>query len=362
MTTLEFYDNLKSQVPALHKDSRVKDVKIGLAETQIEMLRELFIKWIKSDNKNKFAISLLNDFLKKPNNSNGKVYEALIYSWLNDTCIEYEPQCHVNSEDCFKKNSKGYYADGRIFENNIIFDVKQFGFTISLYGILKNKIQNNSIFPKNCMLTISGNKSAQTIDTLKTSIEHSDELTQHILEPNNKIFQDYLCTESKLEFRVWKLNPNRIITSYSELDPYQWAENNEFYFMRHSSQFCLNSPYIIFCPFDQTLLPMFFSDKNFWHLAFRSLCRRIFIHLPKLSDRKIIEFDGKAKSGISVSVASKKISAIVFMDVSKKSEYNNSGIFVYVNPNSDNKIKNYMIHSLFRNAGAKIDDFKYDNY
>ncbi len=363
MTTLEFYNNLMKQVSSLSRRMVIKDDVIKLLEPQIEALNNLFSKWLTCDNDKliKFANSLLKDILKSPNNSNGKVYEALVYSWLNENFIEYEPQWSVAHEDCFKSSCKYYAADGKIVENNIVFDVKKFGLTIPILNILKDKIMSNINFLQNYYLTIGGSKSISTVD-IKKLLENPDELTGRIFNSKNKICNDYIYHEFGLEFRAWNLCANRSLSSFSEFDPYQWAENNELYFMYHSSQFCNNSPYIIFCPFDKTLIPMFSNNNRTLTLAFRSLCRRIFIRLINESNQNINQFDGKAKSEISVAEASKKVSAIVFMDVSKKSKYNDSGVFAYLNPNADYKIANYQVNSLFRNAGALIDDFKFDNY
>ena len=58
---------------------------------------------------------------------NGKVYEALVYAWLERNEIPYMPQHYVAREDCFKTSFQGYDADGILKESNIVFDVKQFG-------------------------------------------------------------------------------------------------------------------------------------------------------------------------------------------------------------------------------------------
>lgn len=86
------------------------------------------------------------------------------------------------------------------------------------------------------------------------------------------------------------------------------------------------------------------------------------MNLTKLENRKIIEFDGKAQKDISVATAAKKISAIIFIDVSYDFNYSNCRMFVFQNPNADLKIPLHQIKSLFGYAGAAIEDFEYDNY
>ena len=86
------------------------------------------------------------------------------------------------------------------------------------------------------------------------------------------------------------------------------------------------------------------------------------MNLTKMDERRIIDFDRKAQNDISVATAAKKISAIVFMDVSNDFDYQNCRMFVFQNPNADYKIPRYQIDSLFRYAGATIEDFIFDNY
>lgn len=58
----------------------------------------------------------------------------------------------------------------------------------------------------------------------------------------------------------------------------------------HASQFCINSPYILFCPFDNRLVRTLFKEDGYAFLAFRTLCRRIFINLVRMDDKKISDY------------------------------------------------------------------------
>jgi len=81
MTTKEFYEKLKEDVGELGEVKTEKDTEIQMPDEQIEMLRALFAEWAK-----RMSIQglkkYLNDFLKKPTQENGKVYELLVYAWL----------------------------------------------------------------------------------------------------------------------------------------------------------------------------------------------------------------------------------------------------------------------------------------
>lgn len=359
--TKEFYEKIKLNVPQI-ECKNIVDIKICLPSEQLKMLEKLFITWGKDD-MNAEVENLLNDILKQPNNQNGKVYEALVYAWLSGHSIQYKPQFHVNTEDCFKRTDAGYDADGKITENNIVFDIKQFGVTLPQIETLRKKLQ--SLMPNEYYLTIGGGKNISTRDIKKDFLEKINEMVKTIMDSKNKIHTDYIYHDKKygLEFRAWDTKTNSLFTSISEFDPYEWAENNEFYFMYHASQFCLNTPYIIFCPFDKNIASIFSNkDNDVTVTALRALCRRIFMNLLKMENRKISEFDGKAKQNISVSIASRKISAIVFVDVNEEYDYNHCRTFVFQNPNADYKIPRYQIDSLFRYAGAYVEDFRFDNY
>lgn len=84
----------------------------------------------------------LNDFLKKPTQENGKVYELLVYAWLERNFPCYVPQIHIEREKCFKASENGYDADGRI-EETIVFDVKQFGITLPHIATLQKNYRKN---------------------------------------------------------------------------------------------------------------------------------------------------------------------------------------------------------------------------
>lgn len=361
-TTLEFYNELKKIISLEDESIKINDVVIELSDSQIKMLFELFQAWNK-----RFKIEdikkMIIDILKRPNAENGKVYEALVYAWLEKQNIDYIPQQLILQENCFKASNQGYYADGIIKENNIIFDVKQFGIALPHIETLRRKLQEK--LPEGYYLTISGGKNISAKDLHKKFLKNMDKIVEEIMSEEHEIHGDYIYRENEygFEFRVWNCKNNPLFTSISEFNPYQWAENNQYYFIYHASQFCKNSPYILFCPYDTQLVPIFARENDdLAFLSFRAFSRRIFMNLTKLENRKIIEFDGKAQKDISVATAAKKISAIIFIDVGDDFNSSNCRMFVFQNPNADFKIHPYQIKSLFGYAGAAIEDFEYDNY
>lgn len=156
-------------------------------------------------------------------------------------------------------------------------------------------------------------------------------------------------------------------TSYMnvyEIDAYQWAMNNKFYFMGDASQFVRNKPYMIICVLDRHD-NMFLRNVNDYDIYFRPLCRRMFVELNRMTDRNIqTSFDGKAKSGFSVSEAVKKITGIIFLETSElmDTERTRTPMWIYLNPNADNPLLNCQVHQLCLMMPEIIEDYKYDNY
>lgn len=362
-TTLQFYNRLKDELYFLDdfEKIKIKDETIDLLASQIQMLYNVIIALSESYSQD-FIKHLIIDILKKPDFNNGKVYEALIYNWLITKQINFEAQAEIPKEDCYKSSNDGYYADGMITPYDIVFDVKRFGFITPPLQALREKIQKK-ISPE-YYLTIEGGKNMSVDDIRDNFIEKAAEIATAIFDSSNKVHTDYIYKDKTfgIEFRAWERKSNTFITTLTEFNIYEWAYNNELYFMHHSSQFCRNKPYIIFCPFDERIAPMFHCDDISTSLALRVLCRRMFINLQKCDGRKINELDGKAVTDVTVATASRKISAIAFIDVSKEYEYSNCRTFVFQNPNADCKLSRYQVDQLFRYYGAFIDDFKFDNY
>lgn len=361
ITTEEFLNDLKKNTTISISDKKITKKDMELSDFQLRMLKNLFIAWSDS-HRSESLETLIADVLKNPCSENGKVYEALVYAWMEVHFIDYSPQIYIEQDTCFKAKG-GYYADGVIRENDIVFDVKSFGLTLPHIEILRRKIQEE--LPEDFYLTISGGRNISTRDLQNNFLDKTKDIAQYIMDEKNKLCTDYVYKNSKfnIEFRASHKKSSNIYTSISEFNPYEWAKNNEFYFLFHASQFCMNSPYILFCAYDDKLALFFSREESYYTFCtLRTLCRRIFMNLIKMDDRQILEFDGKARTGVSVATAVKKISAIVFLDVTESFEASNSRIFVFQNPNADHKIPRYQINQLFRNAGAVIDDFEFDNY
>lgn len=340
-----------------------KEIKINNLDTVVELFDEQIdalinlIVFFNQSGKSDFARELFKDIEKNPTPTNGKVYEALVYSWLYEKYISFTPQTNINAEMCLKKHS--YYADGRI--DNVIFDVKQFGIAIPHIRTLRDKVQEKM---PDYIISIGGTQNISSKDIEQKALAHIDNIVEKLKSDETKTHTTHIYRLKDLDMEIRAIpKSERIAISISEFNAYEWAEKNETYFLRHGSQFCTLDPYIIFCPFDQRSEFSFSNeDVSKVQLLLRPLCRRMFIHLNHIENRMLHEYDGKAKTTISVASASRKISAIVFLDVTKQYDYNNCRAWVFVNPNADNKLYEHQINSWFRFAGAMIEDFRYDNY
>ena len=356
-TTEEFAKYINSKIDKFNFEVK-KNKPLEINKEQINMLYSLFEnksnEWSKE-----FTYTLLNDILKKPCRVNGKVYEALVYSWLDSHKIDFIPQAIVESENCLKKNN--YESDGKI--KDIYFDVKQFGITLPHLDTLKEKLQR--LVPKKYFVTVGGTKNISTRVLKEHYLSRLKELVEEIMSEKNKVYTDYLFkdTEHGIEIRLHDKASQEIFSSISEFNYYEWAESNQFYFMYHASQFCINNPYIIICPFDNSCCSLLShnTEKDVYHIL-RPFCRRMFMNLINMHDIDISEYDENAKEGIKVATAAKKVSAVVFLDVTKEYDYSNQRMWVFLNPNADNKLRNYQVNSLFRHNGAYVEDFRFDNY
>lgn len=354
MTVTEFYKMVFSNQEKIIKKYETNQDSILIDKKYLVRISE-YLKSVEKENERE---QRFKEIVSKPNMDNGKVYEFLVYEWLRKNFFDFEEQILIHTDECLKKND--YYADG--YFDGIVFDVKKFGISFPLYDSFKNKLQEEI---PNYFITVSSSKSLDTKVIEKELISKVPYWKEKLLSKESMLIGDYMIKDSKygIEIRAYNRNSSGgIFTSLSEINITQWAEENELYFFRHASQFCCNKPYMIICPFLPKDFP-FGKDINSAYYAFRYLCRRMFMNLVNKKDSLLRDTcDGHAKDYISLGTAARKLSAVMFLDVSEEWEYSNCRCWVYKNPNADFPIPNYIMHSKFQSLGAYIDDFKYDNY
>ena len=354
-------DKVRKVCPGFRESDAKKGIKeILLTDYQSEtMVNVAAFFW--THNEEKFAQELLFDIFC---GSSGKLYETMVYGWLIEHSIPFIPQPQIPAEDCFKKSAAHYNADGQLArESPVVFDIKQFGIGATHLKDLERFLMDE--FPE-YLIQVGGTLNCSSNEIEKGLLSKKADIVNEIrnqIESGEKyciVFSP--STFKNIEIRC--VPRSRGVSScVSSLDITEWAKKNRFYSLGHSSQFCINTPYIIFYPFDQSLDPHLSNadDKDVaWQL--RLLCRRMFMELPRIHDRFISDFDGKAKNGVSVASASKKVSAVVFLDVTAKHEYHSCRMWAFVNPNADNPLYSYQVHQWFKLNGAFVDDFQFDNY
>ena len=324
----DLLDNLQSETASLYSLQSNKTVKknIHLFEPQFNALIQYFKDYSKEKAK------LLSEIASSKNGNEGKLYEALVYAWMSDHNIPYSTQPHIEACDCLKQHD--YYADGEI--EGCIFDVKTFGITLPNIDRLKAKL-NKLCSEKHpdYYITVSGNLDISN-DILNTFLSSAPDILSNLFNDSNKAHTDYIykLQEYDLQFRANSTLKAKTFTTVSEFDPYKWAKENQFYFFHDASQFCVNKPYVIICPYDKKLAKhLAFGNTESLSTSFRSLCRRMFMGMP--DDKYISEYDNHSIPMVSLNHASRCISAVIFQDISMYSD--NDDTWIYVNPNAMNK-------------------------
>lgn len=350
-TIQDLYNSINHLPYEYKKISKYTKKTFTLLPTQFTALSNYFCNY--RENKE----NVFYDFASANKGNDGKLYEALVYAWLESLCIPFESQKKIEPADCL--NSNGYLADG-IIDETAIFDVKMFG--ISHPNIIRLQAKLNQISKKennDYIIMVSGYFDIDN-EKLQEYLRKSSELYSLLFKSKKKDFYyEYRIDDNGLLISAHKKEAGKIIISESSFNPYKWAKENQYYFFNDSSQFSINKPYIIIIPYDEKTAPSFaggFTDSIL--IAFRSLCRRIFMGMS--DDEYIKKYDKKTLPLISTRSASQCISAIIFKDVSLDIYGNNTWMFV--NPNANNKLPGYISNQFRMQPNCYYDDYLYDNY
>ena len=355
---------IKKDCPAFTPEE-LENKSIFLTEYQMSTICEVIKRFTQNDQD--YGKTLLKNIFVKRNGreTSGECFEAMVYGWLLEQRIRFLPQPSIKPEQCFKATKKDYEADGQIGikQPEAIFDVKRYGIGSTHFGTMEEYLSKE--FP-NYIIQIGGDLACSAEDVGNNLLSKKDQVVDAIWD-KIKCANEVSGTVTLPTFRgvEIKFTPRscKISSIVSSQDYTLWARNNRFYFMSDCSQFCINVPYLIFCPFDNSLdTHLNYSSNRDVAFQLRFLCRRIFVELAHMDNRYIHEFDGKARNNITISAASKKITGIIFLDVTKKNSYNDCRIWAFFNPNADNSLYNFQIDQWFRIPGAYIDTFEFDNY
>ena len=302
---------------------------------------------------------LLKEIASSKANNDGKIYEALVYTWLDAQGIPFTTQPLIKAEECLKRND--YYADGML-DDYCVFDVKMFGLSHPNIDRLRSKL--NSLCKKHnpeYLITVSGQLDVSN-DILQEMLSNTKKIYSDLFDASNKLFTDYVyrIPKANLEIRAHLMKNTHMISSISEINPYKWAEENQYNFFHDASQFCIDRPYVIICPYDKKIATHFadgFSSST--SAAFRSLCRRIFLGMPE--DKYAQEYDRKCLPAISLKEASRYISALIFQDISMNPDLDDV-TWIYLNPHAKKQMPKYIADSFRFHTNSTLEDFAYDNY
>lgn len=294
------------------------------------------------------------------NTHRGSFMECMGYYWLLKHQITFMPQVQIAKKNCFKKHD--YYADG-VIGSQIYFDIKNFGITIPNFEILQEKIAK--FFPDDVVVIESSygieNKELEAfaLSRIKNIIEKLEKIKNSNKSPKTKLYLENgtitikLVKKTKLYDEGW---------SEYIFEPYEWAQNNEFYFMHDASQCTRKNPYVIICTFDEEAFLLHDNSYNSSFIAFRALCRRIFMRLTKIKDVRLNKYDKKALDKPTIGQVARHISAIIFIDVSKeKAGEKKTDSWIYYNPNATHRI-DYEPLLWLNDSNVYYENFIYDNY
>lgn len=330
-----------------------------LLQKVIRQLKRNNVRCYKKEGYNKDGY--IKEIIKKPNMTNGKIYELLVYDWLTEAYIDFGIQYPVEAKDCLKKND--YDADGFFEEGGTVFEIKRFGIGSNGYNVLRKKMQEYvDKDHQKYTVTIDGNKNLDTKTIEKELISQAKDLSEKLIKQGKYIQGKYIYEIQKYDITLIA-TPNtkyNMSIEHSHVDYTRWAQENELYFFRKASQFSINKPHMLICPFTPQDILFDTNDVSTLYQAFRYLSRRMFMKLIN-DDRLLNTIDGKAKEHIPLKIVAKKLSAVMFIDISRDSTYEDCRCWLYLNPNADYPIPNYFVNK-FRLLGAYVDDFAYDTY
>lgn len=275
----------------------------------------------------------------------GLYFELRTYEWLRDCNAEfiYQPEEKTLSISKVK-------LDGAFITPQIYFDIKTFELGENIKQKLKLKLEEE--FPKYIFL-VDG-RIDQDYKILERKV--LSQIYDHIR--NIDIYNhpgDYSIKDTDWTIK-WYERKMGIYMEHNSFNPYEWAQNNERFFLKNVTQYTSETPFILICTMPEVELA--FNQE----IALRALARRAFINLPKMNlsemfPKGVINY-GKIQQEYRPDIT-RYLSGIFFLDLKCEKAY------MYLNPNAIHKVSISDLHRIFNYnipAIGVIDDFQYDNY
>jgi hypothetical protein len=280
-------------------------------------------------------------------NTYGAASELLTYIWLLDHQIPFEIQVPMTGADILNPN--GSDLDGKLtVSSDVFFDIKAFGFQENLTERLKTRLEND--LPGK-WIAIQG--------SWDVSVDALQELQQFPQYPLllAELTQNPTASRGVLQFI--KRDKSAVQVAHRISDPYQFAQENRSYAFNYAKQFCRNHPFLLVFAYHPWLggqsLNTNFADTT--STTCRALARRSFIQFLQ---------DTSAVFNVTKSDASRLLSGIAFLNISKLSgTSNNDGLLrLYQNPNAKHPIPDLVVHFLSHHdpQSVAVDRFSFDNY
>lgn len=271
----------------------------------------------------------------------GQYLELQTYKWLRDCNVEFVYQMEAKTISSSKVK-----LDGRFDAKRIHFDIKAFGLGETIAKELKRKLEEE--FPEYIFL-IEG-RLDQDYKVLEKKV--LSKIYEHIRNIDTSKKQSvYKIKETEWTIRWHERKPG-VYIGQSSYDPYEWAQNNEKFFLKNVTQYTPETPFILICTMPETRLP--FNEE----IGLRSLARRAFCHLHKIEVSKYTIGYDKIQQKYQNHITG-YLSGIFFLDLKCQKAY------MYLNPNAINKVSIIDLNRIFGfniPAIGVIDTFEYDNY
>lgn len=308
---------------------------------------------------------LASDFMGKlfSRHFQGFYYEILTYSWLLNNNIKFTPEVQTTIGDTLSINNPT--LDGLFKNSRVYFDIKTFEIPANLFIRIKKMLSEK--FPKHNIM-VGGSKDISYKDVENKIITNINNIIDN-LKNQEQHDNNFMCYRDKtldIDIELKLLEETGTIQSMiSSFDPYTWAEKNEIFFLKNASQYTINRPFILLCPYRHGDLIQL--DVKTVYTAFRSISRRAFCKLYKQvifpsSYTEIVYKNGKIDSAkYTINEISTYLSGIIFIDISDICMKKN--VFIFINPNAKNSLIYFPINTIFGyDLSCEFDNFINDNY
>ena len=278
----------------------------------------------------------------------GTLSELLVYDWLAQNGIPFQPQVRVTGRDIL--NPKGSDLDGNLrISSDVYFDIKCFGFQEVMIERLCKRLMADI---PNCRIAVESSWDVP-VETLQDLLESGYGSLKEALTTNTTVVRGPM--------RFVRRTPSRVQVSSRIIDPYRLAKEHASYPFRFAKQFTLAAPFIIIFAYHPWLGGLLMNENfaDFTSIYTRALARRAFIQFLE---------DNSAVLNVTKAQASCLISGIGFLNISQleidSGNPDHTRFRLYTNPNALNPVPDLTIDYLQDSdpKAVQVERFVDDNY